>query len=81
MALLMNTASNSLEHDICPLISDYLTILLNRFHPEKNPGNIQPYHKIIKLGGFAFYKAWLCSPRSNVTDQGMKKVHFENVIL
>lgn len=31
MAVLMNTESNSLEQDICPLISDYLMMFLNSF--------------------------------------------------
>lgn len=57
MALLMNTASNSLEQDICPLISDYLMILLNSFHQKRTQGLSSTYHKIIKLEGFAFYKA------------------------
>lgn len=77
MALLMNTASNSLEQDICPFISDYLMILLNSFHQKRTQGLSSTYHKIIKLEGFAFYKALLCSPRSNVREQGMKKGVFK----
>lgn len=81
MALLMNTASNSLEQDICPLNSDYLMILLNSFQQKRTPGISSTYHEIITLGGFAFYKATRCCSQSNVTEQGMKKVHLENVIL
>lgn len=80
MALLMNTASNSLEQDICPLISDYLMILLNSFHQKRTQGLSSTYHKIIKLEGFAFYNALLCSPWCNVREQGSKKVYFQNVI-
>lgn len=81
MALLMNTASNSLEQDICPLISDYLMILLKSFQRERTRGISSTYHEIITLGGFAFYKATRCSSQGIVTEQGTKKVHLENVIL
>lgn len=67
MALLMNTGSNSLEQDICPLISDYLMIFLNSFQHKRTRGISSIYHKIILFGLFAFYYGPLCSPQSNVT--------------
>lgn len=49
IAVLMNTESNSLEQDICPLISDYLMIFLNSFQHKRTREIFSIHHKIILL--------------------------------